>query len=58
MDIITNLSENDLYSVYLDMKDNCAMCRMAHKECYTKPSCKNCERAFFIHRLKIHFKDV
>lgn len=49
--IITNLSDDEVYTAYIDLKNKCSMCRFAHEECRIKPQCKICELGYMVKKL-------
>lgn len=58
IEFVTNLSEEDLYNVYLDMMDNCEKCKMAHYACRVpRWDCSKCEWFRYVRALKNHFEN-
>ena len=54
-EIITNLSEAQLYEQYLTFLRSCQCCELSHRECRVVPECSCCQTGFWILRLAEHF---
>ena len=48
-------SETQAYDTYLNLKQNCQLCKLCHKETRVRLHCRGCETRFWILALAEHF---
>lgn len=54
-DIKTNMTDAQLFEMYMKFTQDCEACRVAHHECRIVPNCKECECGFWCRHLAEHF---
>lgn len=54
-DIKTNMTDTQLFEMYIKFSKDCEACRIAHHECRIVPPCKECECGFWVRHLAEYF---
>ena len=55
-DIITNLTEEEIYQQYLAFEEECENCKIAHSACRIRTDCTDCYVRPFIMALRKKYK--